>query len=87
MKTFKDLEFNPHGIGNGVHAIMNFDNNYGVSVVMFNGSYGGKQGLYEIAILYGEDITYSTEITDNVLGWQSEEDVTEVMQKVQLLKD
>jgi len=87
MKTFKDLEFKPHTIGNGVQAVMNFDNNYGVSVVKFNGSYGYHQNLWEVAILYKDALTYNTDITDDVLGHQTDEDVTEVMKKVQMLKD
>ena len=87
MKTFKDLEFKPHSIGNGVQAVMNFDNNYGVSVVKFNGSYGYHQDLWEVAILYKGKLTYNTDITDDVLGYQTEQDVTDVMKKVQELKD
>ena len=85
MKTFKDLQFGAHPIGNGVIAQMNFDNGYGVSVVKFNGSYGYDQNLWEVAILYNDAITYSTDITDNVLGYQTEQDVTDVMKKVQSL--
>ena len=85
MKTFKDLEFKPHPIGNGLQAVMNFDNDYGVSVVKFNGSYGYHRGLWEVAILYKDSITYNTDITDDVLGHQTEQDVTDVMGKVQAL--
>ena len=85
MKTFKDLEFKPHPIGNGVQAVINFDNNYGVSVVKFNGSYGYQQDLWEVAILYKGILTYNTGITDDVLSYQTDEDVTEVMKKVQML--
>lgn len=85
MKTFKDLEFKPHSIGNGLQAVMNFDNNYGVSVVKFNGSYGFNSDLWEVAILYKDALTYNTDITDDVLGHQTEQDVTDVMKKVQAL--
>jgi len=87
MKTFKDLEFKPHSIGNGLQAVMNFDNNYGVSVVKFNGSYGFNSDLWEVAILYKEALTYNTDITDDVLGYQTDQDVTDIMKKVQMLKD
>ena len=85
IKTFKDLEFNPHPIGNGLQAVMKFDNDYGISVVKFNGSYGYHQDLWEVAILYKDAITYNTDITDDVLGYQTEQDVTDVMKKVQTL--
>ena len=85
MKTFKDLEFEPHPLGNGLQATMNFDNNYGVSVIKFTGSYGYRQNLWEVAILYKEELTYDTDIADNVLGSQTKQDVTDVMKKVQAL--
>jgi len=83
MKTFKDLEFKPHPIGNGLQATMNFDNDYGVSVVKFNGSYRFNKDLWEVAILYKDALTYNTDITDDVLGYQTDQDVTDVMKKVQ----
>jgi hypothetical protein len=86
MKTFKDLEFNNHPNWDGVQARMDFDNNYGVSVIKASGSYGGSQGLYELAVMYEGDLCYNTDVTDDVLGWLSEEDVTEAMEKVQKLK-
>lgn len=85
MKTFKDLEFKSHSIGNGLQAVMNFDNDYGVSVVKFNGSYGYNSDLWEVAILYKDALTYNTDITDDVLGYQTDQDVTDVMEKVQKL--
>ena len=85
MKTFKDLEFKPHPIANGLQAVMNFDNDYGVSVVKFNGSYGYRQDLWEVAILYKGSLTFDTDITGDVLGHQTEQDVTDVMEKVQAL--
>lgn len=87
MKTFKDLKFKPHSIGNGVQAVMEFENGYGVSVVKFNGSYGYDQDLWEVAILYKGALTYNTHITNDVLGHQTEQDVTNVMEQVQLLKE
>ena len=73
---FKDLKFKPHVIVNGVQARFHFDNKYGVSVVKFNGSYGGSSGLYELAVLYKGDIDYSTSITDDVIGWLKPEEVS-----------
>ena len=85
MKNFKDLDFKPHSIGNGLQATMNFDNDYGVSVVKFNGSYGFNSDLWEVAIMYKGSLTYNTDITDDVLGHQTEQNVTDVMKKVQAL--
>ena len=84
MNKFKDLEFKPHSIGDGVQAIMNFKNGYGVSVVKFSGSYG-YPNLWELGVLYGGDLTYNTPITEDVMGNLSENEVSEVMLKVQKL--
>jgi hypothetical protein len=84
MKTFKDLEFKPRSIGNGLQARMDFDNGYGVSVVSFSGSYG-YPNLWEVAVVYEGSLTYNTDITDDVIGYQTDQDVTDVMKKVQAL--
>lgn len=88
MYTIKDLEFKP--LWNGVQAKMFFPNGYGVSVVKHKYSYGGDRGLWEIAVLKGTkhdwNICYDTDITDDVLGYQTDQDVTDVMRRVQELK-
>ena len=87
MKTFKDLQFetiNDAPFMVGKKARMHFDNGYGVSVVSHTFSYGGKDGLYELAVLDSDgDLTYSTEVTSDVLGYLTEENVTEHMIQVQ----
>jgi hypothetical protein len=87
MKTFKDLKFemvNDAPFMVGKKARMHFDNGYGVSVVSHTFSYGGKDGLYELAVLDSDgSLTYSTEVTSDVLGYLTEENVTEHMIQVQ----
>ena len=87
MKTFKDLEFNPHPnhLG-GVQARIYFDNGYGASVVQTPHTYGGDMGLYELAV-FGKDghITYDTTITNDVEGYLSEDDVTNLLEQIQQL--
>ena len=88
MKQFKDLEFTSLDTDflSGKKSRIQFDNGYGASVVSHNFSYGGEQGLYEIAILDNEgDICYDTPITTDVIGHLTEEDVTEVLIKIQSL--
>jgi hypothetical protein len=86
MKTFEDLKFRPHRNADGIHSVMMFDNGYGVSVIKTPFSYGGKMGLYELAVLdSGDDITYKTPVTNDVLGHLSEEEVTKYMIEVQKL--
>jgi hypothetical protein len=89
MKAFKDLEFveHPSHIG-GVQARITFDNGYGASVVKTPYSYGGKDGLYELAVLDTDGhLTYDTPVTNDVIGYLRDIDVTEVMEKIQQLQN
>jgi hypothetical protein len=88
MKTFKDLVFKePMDLWDNSRARLYFPNGYGVSVVIGPYSYGGNQGLYELAVVIEEtgDLTYNTPITDDVIGHLTPDEVTEIMQQVQEL--
>jgi hypothetical protein len=87
MKQFKDLEFVPHAAGmGGVMSRIQFENGFGASVVKTDYTYGGDKGLYELAV-FGMDghITYDTPITNDVIGYLRDIDVTDVMEKIQQL--
>lgn len=63
------IEKNDMDYVNGFQLVYKFDNDYGASVVKHNFSYGGKKGLYEVAVLDNEgELCYTTPITDNVIG-------------------
>jgi len=81
--TFNDLTFVPSTYADGVHAIVTFDNGYGASVVKTDRSYGGKEGLYELAVLFDGLISYDTPITNDVIGFLTEDEVTELLQKIE----
>lgn len=89
MKKFEDLEFeliNDAPFMVGKKSRMHFDNGYGVSVVSHSYSYGGRDGLYEVAVLdKNGELTYDTPVTNDVIGYLTEEDVTDVMKQVQSL--
>ena len=89
MKKFQDLPFFPINDAPfmvGKKARMHFDNGFGVSVVSHSYSYGGRDGLYEVAVLDPNDeLTYDTPVTNDVIGYLTEEDVTDVMKQVQEL--
>lgn len=88
MKTFNDLPFESIDTEFlvGKKARMTFDNGYGVSVVRHNMSYGGRDGLYEMAVLYDNDIHYDNPVAGgDVIGHLTEEEVTDLMKKVQEL--
>lgn len=86
MKTFDDLEFkeHPNKMG-GVIARIEFDNGYGASIVQTPFSYGGREGLYELAVLKYGLITYDTPITDDVLGYLTMQEVTDTIIEIQKL--
>ncbi len=84
--TFEDLVFKPHALGEGVQALHQFPNDYGVSVVGgARGLYGDGVGTFEIAILHHDAITYRTPITSDVLAWQTKDEVTAVLAQVEAL--
>ena len=86
MKTFKDLEFKQHPSADGIISRITFENGYGASVVRHEYSYGGKDGLYELAVLGSDgELTYDTPITSDVIGYLRDIDVTDVMEKIQQL--
>ena len=84
---FKNLIFeNDDMMGISAHHI--FPNHYGVSVIKGPYSYGGKEGKYELAILvmkpddiYSE-LCYDTLITNDVMGYLTPEDITNIMKQV-----
>ena len=90
MKTFNDLEFIDHPMGaeyGGIISRISFDNGYGASVVKGPMSYGGKNGLYELAVLDSNDeLTYDTPVTNDVEGYLNEEDVTKLLEQIQKLE-
>lgn len=70
--------------------IFRFENNFGASVVRHKYSYGYEEGLYELAVLKFRrddwDICYDTEITDDVCGYRSEEEVEDLLKKIKDLE-
>ena len=47
------------------------ENGYGLSVACHEGSYGGNDGLYEIALLKDDKIVYDDHEWQDVRGWLS----------------
>ena len=87
IKTFEDLEFKPHGWApNSLHAVLNFDNDYGVSVLFGDTFYSNTSlNTYEVGILYKNNLCYTTPLTDDVIGYCTKNEVTEIMRKIQEL--
>jgi len=101
-KTFKDIKFEKHPVGDGVAGKLFFDNGYGISVIQFKmpdfngkkgsgyGSYTSNDSEYEVAVLIGDendwDLCYTTEIGDDVIGHQIESEVDYIMYQIQELE-
>lgn len=93
---FSDLKFEPRfGVefgsfgGPDEQALVCFPNGYGASVIRGQGTYGGEQGLYELAVLKGNkqgaDLCYSTPITDDVIGHLTPRMVLSLLKKIEAL--
>jgi len=98
-KTFKDLEFKTYNDDyfNRIAAVMFFPNGFGISVVRaksFIGryyTYTDNDDEWEAAVLKGTNendccICYDTPITNDVIGPLKNDDVSELMIKIQKLK-
>lgn len=76
----------------GTQELHRFSNGFGASVVKHCMSYGNEDGLYEIAVIkfHGEGVddyflTYTTPITDDVLGRVPKEKIGDVLREIESL--
>lgn len=74
------------GYGGYTYGFM-FNNGYGASVIKHGSSYGNADDLFELAVLnaYG-DIVYIEEISDDVVGWLTNEEVIEYFERIKNLE-
>lgn len=90
MGEFKENLFKKKFIFDGVSYVFKFPNDYGASVIKHGGSYGHERDLWELAVIYfcGDewDLTYDTEITPDVEGFLSDQDVLELLGKIRDLE-
>lgn len=73
----------------GIQYLVFYPNGYGASIVQHKFSYGGDKGLWELAVIKGNDedwsICYSTPITSDVEGHLTENKVDELLTKIETL--
>jgi hypothetical protein len=91
MKNFTPIIDREHpAMLGGWQKVYRFDNGLGLSVIQTPYSYGGSEGLMEIAVLKFKNDTweliYDTEITDDVIGWLNQDQVDSYLLKVSSLK-
>ena len=72
-----------------IQYLVFYPNGYGASIVQHKFSYGGDKGLWELAVIKGNnkewDICYSTPITNDVIGHLTENEVDELLIKIETL--
>jgi len=49
--------------------VIEFDNGYSASIISHDLSYGGKFGLFEVAVLHDGEIVLDTPVTNDAIGW------------------
>ena len=90
--TVTGLKYQPieaNAMHGGGQLLFRFDNGYGASVIRHNFSYGGREGLFELAVIkfYCEDwsLCYDTPITDDVLGRLTGQEVLQTLDQIAAL--
>ena len=64
-------------------VIYYFENGYGASVACHEGSYGGPDGLYEMALLKGDNLHYEESgIWQDVIGYLTFAEVWAYMKEI-----
>ena len=90
IKVFKECLQEHQRLPFEEQRLYRFENDYGASVVCHDFSYGGTDNLCELAVIRwsGEKewtLTYSTHITDNVIGHLKAEDVEKLLLQIKEL--
>jgi hypothetical protein len=85
IENFQDLVFIPHpnGIEGAVQSQHTFDNGITISVIGGYGLYGDGIESFEVAAWHKESNGWiDLSEHDEVLGWRSKEDITEIIKKL-----
>ena len=86
MSKHKPIKDHTSRIGNH-QRIYKFPNGYGASVIQGAFTYGGPDGLWELAVLDRDgNLCYDTPITGDVLGHLTADDVEEALDRIAALE-
>jgi len=84
---FEDLKFEPHEVGLGEHAKLDFDNGYGVSVVFGELFHSNGVDTYELAVLKDGHLDYDNPVADgDVRGYLEKDELMELINQVKEFK-
>lgn len=72
-------------------VVFKFPNGYGASLIQGPYTYGSTDGLFELAVLIfpyddGWEICYDSEISDDVLGYLTDDEVHETLNNIYNLR-
>jgi hypothetical protein len=66
-----------------------YQNGYGISIISNVFSCGGRDGLFEIAVLIGDEdmyeLCYTTPIASDVIGYLTSEEVNSIIEDIKKL--
>ena len=74
-------------VNGGIQKVYKFPNGYGASVIKGPYTYGGKKGLWELAVLKGEELCYDTDITSDVIGHLNDPEMDAILRQIERLPD
>jgi len=80
-----DWNVKTYPIHDGVGKEFKFENGYGASIVKHSFSYGGKKGLWELAVLKDGELCYDTPITSDVIGHLNDPEVDRLLEEIKRL--
>lgn len=87
---FSDIEFKTRFICHSgqpfIQAKLSFDNGWGASIIQSEYSYGGKKGLFELAVLRNGELCYTSPLGDDVIGFLTKKQVMENIKKIKEFK-
>lgn len=72
-------------VNGGIQKVYKFPNGYGASVIKGPYTYGGKKGLWELAVLKGEELCYDTDITSDVIGHLNDPEMDAILRQIERL--
>lgn len=74
----------PAGMG-GIRRVYKFENGYVAYVINTPFSYGGTEGLWEVAIMDAKGINYDIPITYGVIGCLNDVELDKVLDRIAAL--
>jgi hypothetical protein len=83
FKEIKAVMWEHHN--GGQRAWLMFQNGYGASIIKTSFSYGSSAGLWELAVMKRDGITYETPITNGVIGSCDESEILSLCKRIHAL--